>query len=324
MNRDAYFDAPALSNSAMKDLAISPYRYWYHWLNPDRPARPSTPEMTFGSALHCKALEPDQFTARYAPALDASLIDGCLVTVADLRTWADSHGFKLKGNLKAELIAQVQAATPDVPIFDVLQARHAEETASKTTLKQADWARVLSCAAALQREPKFTELMRCGEAEYPMFATDPELGVPLKARMDWASDVVTLDLKTFSQQRGASIDKTVTNAIWYEGYYIQAYFYSFIRSLQPGFSRPGIAALAPPFILAFVESEEPHEVRLRVLRPKAGGEVNMLWERARLQVRGLIRLYAHYWETFGTSPWRESRDLEDLCDEEFPQIAYGI
>ena len=322
MNREEYFTSPGLSNSAMKDLSVSPYRYWYHWLNPDRPERPETPEMTFGSALHCKVLEPEQFTARYAPALDASLIDGCLVTVQDLRTWADSHGFKLKGSLKADLIAQVQAATPDVPIFDVLQAQHAVETEGKKILKQTDWARVLSCAAALQREPKFTELMRCGEAEYPMFATDPELGVPLKARMDLVSPSLTLDVKTFGQQRGTSIDKTVTNAIWYESYYIQAYLYSFIRSLQPGFAKPGIAALAPPFVLAFVESEEPHEVRLRVLRPKAGGEVNMLWERARIKVRGLIRLYAHYWEKFGEAPWRESRDLEDLCDEEFPALAY--
>ena len=320
---DTYFDAPGLSNSAMKDLAVSPYRFWYLHINLDRPVIEPTPAMIFGSALHCRVLEPNQFEARYAPALDASMIDGCLVTVGDLRAWAEGHGFKLKGGLKADLIQQVQAATPDVPIFDVLQARHAEETAGKIVLKQDDWQRVLDCAASLLSEPRFTEILEDGQAEVPMFATELESGVPLKARMDWVSDAYTLDVKTFSQKRECSIDQSVNNAIWYEGYHKQAYTYSLNRSLQTRFPRPGIAALAPPFVLAFVESEPPHETRLRILRPKAGGEVNMLWERARIEVNALIRLYSYWQHNAGVAPWREPCDLEPLCDEEISQLAFA-
>jgi hypothetical protein len=53
MNASAsdYFASEGLSQSGLKDLAISPYRYWYLNINPDRPERKETPEMRFGSAL---------------------------------------------------------------------------------------------------------------------------------------------------------------------------------------------------------------------------------------------------------------------------------
>jgi hypothetical protein len=41
----------------MKDLAVSPLRYWHLNLNPNRPPRIETPEMQFGTALHCLVLE---------------------------------------------------------------------------------------------------------------------------------------------------------------------------------------------------------------------------------------------------------------------------
>jgi hypothetical protein len=317
---EQYFAAPGLSNSSMKDLAVSPLRYWHLHINPNRPPKRESPEMTFGKALHCAVLEPDQFEQRYCCDIDATDFDGYLITMDDLRAWLKSHGLPSSGKTKDELVERVATADPSAPVFALLQQRWEAENAGKVQLSKYDWARVESAASALLSEPALQDIR--GQAEVAMWATDPETGVPLKAKMDCVSDAYTLDLKTFSQQRGKSIDKSVTDAIFYEKYYRQAYFYSYVRSLQPGAEKPGLAACAPPFVLAFVESEEPHEVRLRVLRAKTFGEVNIYWERARIEVHGLIQTYADCQARFGERPWREPRELDPLEDQEMPQLAY--
>lgn len=318
-----YFAAPGLSCSGMKDLAISPLRYWYRRVNPDAPLEEPTPEMRFGSALHCAILEPSEFDKRYACELIPP--EGCLVTMDDLRQWLKDHGVTPKGTRKADVTWQVQSEASrlgcDVPILDVLQAGYAVVHEGKTVFKAEDWQRIRGAAEALRNEPRVQEILSEGQSEVAMFARDPETNVLLKAKMDWVRPTLTADLKTFSQQRGKSIDRCVTDAIWYEHYHWQAYLYSFIRSLQAGSGKHG-AQKAPEFVFPFVESDPPHEVRIRVLRPHIGGEVNVLWERARQQVHGLIRTYAKYSSHFGEKPWRYACEVDPVVDEEIPGLAF--
>jgi hypothetical protein len=314
-----YFAAPGLSNSGMKDLAVSPLRYWHLHVNPNRPAPRTSPEMTFGSALHCSILEPEKFYDRYSRDIDASDFAGCLSTMDDLRAWLKDKGLPSSGKTKAELVDRVASADPSVPILDVLRERHAIVTAGKTILSRWDWDRVQRAADALLSEPALVELLSDGRAEVPMSVKDPETGVILKAKMDFVSPLRTVDLKTFAQKRGISIDQSVTSAIWHECYYRQGYTYGLIRSIAEGYGSP---AKAPPFILPFIESEEPHEVRIRSITAKCGGEVNMLWERARIEVTELIRTYADCMERFGDKPWRDPRGVDPLEDMEFPGLAY--
>jgi len=325
-----YFAAPGLSNSGLSDLAISPLRYWHRNLSPDRPRDEPTPEMIFGSALHTAVLEPSKFEERYVCALDGTDFPGLLVTIEDLRGWLRDHGVKPKGTLKGDLIAQVEFYAPadkNVPphIWDVMIANHAAANAGKIQFKKEDWFRICDTANALRAEPKIVQILNHpqGRAEVPVFATDPETGVLLKARMDWISPTHTLDLKTFSQKRGKSIDKTVADAIWYERYWIQAYWYSLLRSLQGAAGGRRGAQNAPEFVMAFVESDPPHDVRLRALRPRICGEVCEWWERARFQCRDLIRLYADCVERFGDKPWREEHEIDPLEDLEMPGLSYG-
>lgn len=323
MSTGEYFDAPGLSNSGMSDLAVSPLRYWFLHVNPDRKPVEPTPAMVFGSALHMAVLEPEKFPTRYCCEIDASDFPGCLVTMDDLRGWCREQGITPKGTRKADVIAQVQA-NGDVPILDVLRKRHAAENAGKEELSKDFWFRCGNAAIALRREPKLAEILSEGRPEVPLTAIDPETGVLLKGKLDWVSDAFTVDVKTYSQQRGKSIDKTIADAIWYDRLFRQAYFYCYLRSLQPGFAKPGIAAVAPPFILAFVESDEPHEVRLREVRAKdcLFGEVNLYWERARIEVREHIRTYAEYSARFGEKPWRDACEITPLEDQDMPGVAY--
>ena len=314
-----YYSIRALSNSGMKDLAVSPLRYWHKHVNPVREVEQPTPEMQIGSAVHCAVLEPLEFHKCYACEFIAA--PDALVTIEDLRRFLREAGITPKGTRKAEVIAQVQAVCPQAPIFDVQQARYLEEHAGKTIFEAGDWKRIQGAADSLLAEPRVVELLKdkTGRAEQPFLAVDPDTGIPLKAKMDWVAEKYTLDLKTFTQQRGKSIDKSVSSAIWYEGYYRQAYFYSYMRALASGSC---IAAKAPESIMAFVESQPPHEVRLRSLRPKTGTEVNLFWERARIETTGLIRLYAECDKHFGDRPWRYAQEITPLADEELPGVIY--
>lgn len=313
MSAAEYFATPGLSNSAMKDLEISPLRYWYRHLNPDRPPDEETPEMRIGSALHCAVLEPKELDKRYACEISPEDVPGVLVTINEIRAWLLERGIKAKGTLKAEVIAQAQAYDAEAPILDVLIAQHLEKHAGKTILTKDEYLRVTRAAGALLEEPKLQQLLSVGDPEVEVFAKDPETGVQLKARMDWVAPNLILDLKTFSQREGKTIDKSISDAIYFQKYYRTAYFYSLMR---------GWPKWDGQFIIPFVESTEPYEVRIRALRPKFGGDVNIWWERARLECRALIRTYADYMERFGDKPWWEPQQITELEDREMPGMAF--
>lgn len=322
--RDEYYSAPGLSYSGMKDLAVSPLRYWHLHVSPDRPVQEETPAMAFGSALHCAMLQPSKFQERYTCEPDWSKVEGLLVTVADLRAWLTANGYKPKGTLKADLIDQVLSADPGALVKDSIEARLAEANQGKTVLSLDDWERLDGCINALMRNCWIADALSNGEAEIPIFAEDPETGVSLKAKLDWATPTLTLDLKTFAQKRSKSIDETVADAIWFEGYHIQAWWYTMMRSLADGdigMSNP--QTTKPSFALAFVESEPPHEVRIRVLRPTTSGQANLYWERARIHCREMIRLYAECWDRFGTDPWLFDQGAVQLMDEDIKQLAFA-
>jgi hypothetical protein len=312
MSESEYRAIPALSQSGMKDLAVSPYRFWYLNINPNRPERKETPEMQFGSAMHCAVLQPKDFQKRYACEVDAP--KDCLETMDDLRAFIRSKGATPKGTKKAEAIAQVQSIEPEAPILDVLKAAHLKTHAGKVILSRSDWQRVNRATNSLRSEPRVEEILSVGEPEVPLFVDDPDTGVPLKGRLDWLRPKLILDLKSFTQKRDKSIDKSITDAIFYEGYYRQAYFYSKLRGWPETWDGD--------FVIAFVESEEPHEVRLRSLRPKSFGNVNLYWQKALLETRALIRSYADCLKEFGGRPWRYAQDINPLVDEEMPGLAY--
>jgi len=314
MHAEDYHSARGLSNSALKDLEVSPLRYWHLHINPNLPKDEPTPAMKVGTALHSAVLEPKLFESRFACSIKRE--DHWLVTIADIRAWMMDRGQKPKGSTKDALITQALAFDPTVMIYDVEERMHAARNEGKEILHPEDWDRVQGMANALHNEPRLMEILSDGQPEVSMFAADPDSGVLLKSRMDWASPTITLDLKTFSQTRGKTIDRSIADAIYYEKYYRQAYFYQRVRSLQ---EKPG----RTDFVLAFVESEEPYEVRLKVLRPTTAGQPNLYWMRAAAEVNALIERYAHCMEKFGTDPWRDEQDIDPLIDEEIPQLAWN-
>lgn len=319
MTHEEYSALTGLNYSSMRDLAVSPLRFWYLHVNPDRPKEEPTAEMDFGSALHCAVLEPDSFNNRYAREISPADYEGVLVTMEDLKSWLVERGVPPKGTRKSQVAAQVNSAwggegEPPM-IWDELVAAHQQKTIGKVTFKSDDWTRLQNAAHALIEEPELQAIIyQTGKVEALYSAKDPDTGVILKGRLDFATKRHTVDLKTFSQKRGKSIDRTVGDAIYYEGYAKQAWFYNHLRELN------GEVGTRP--VLAFVESDPPHEVRLKTLGAQSNGLVNLYWQMARIEIRRLIRLYADCVNRFGDRPWRTSRDMEQLEDLDMPQSAF--
>lgn len=318
-----YHAIPALSNSGMKHLAISPLRYW-HELIAERPVadEEESKALRLGTALHCAVLEGDeQFDLRYAEAIDPSKWPDYLDTVQDLWSWISRMGEKPKGKKKDEVIQQALGIMKQtgqcVPILAEEERRHFAANKGKIILGLSEWERVCGMTRALKAEPKLRPILASGQPEVSIVARDPDTGVLLKVRIDWLAPKWTLDLKTFSQQRGKSIDKSIGDAIYYERYWVQAFFYHYVRRLATGEKHDGFET-----VFGFVESEEPHEVRLKSLRPKWAGEVNLYWETARIEVKQRIREYADYQQRFGREPWRELQEIETLTDGDVRQFAF--
>lgn len=313
-----YHSKLALSSTGMKELAVSPLHYWARFIDPARvPVEPS-PEQKFGTALHCLVLEGEEkFRECYAQMLDETEHEDCLFTIEDMREWLRARGHKPLGTRKADVIAQVLAVDESARIWDLLKADHEEATEGKMLCLKEDWNRLMGCAEALKNEPRFVELLSEGEAEVSLFAKDPDTGTPLKARLDWLSADCIVDLKTFTQKRGKSIDQCVNDAIYYEKYYLQAFFYCRVHQLVTGRAKP------IRFIFAFVESQPPHEVRLKELRPSNHGIANVYWETARRETRHLAEEWARCMQCFGAKPWREEREIDKLEDIELKGMAFA-
>ena len=320
MNNSDYFAMPGLSYSGIKDLLVSPLHYWHRNVNPEREERKETPAMRLGSALHCAVLEPKRFEQQYVRELEMSEYPDAIVTMEDLRAFIVGCGGKPRGTVKAGLIAQALSEDPTSEnlIWDLIREKHARENGGRIVLTTDEWRRVEGCSRALLNEPALTEILKVGAPEVVMTATHQRTGVLLKAKMDWVNPALIVDLKTFSQQRGKPTEKTVTDALWYEGYLLQAYFYCYIRSLQPD----GWKLRDSRFLFAFVESDEPHDVRLRELTPSFGA-MNMYWHAAGTTVHRMIELYASCRDRFDDRPWRTNTEIAPLCDEEIPQLAWA-
>jgi PDDEXK-like domain of unknown function (DUF3799) len=317
-----YHAAPGLSNSGMKHLAVSDLHFWHQVLNPEREPEEEKPHLALGHALHGAVLEPDKFDSRYVCAIDTSDWPVCLDTVKDIRSWVEDRGGKCKGTSKDDVIASAQdymrKIGESVPILQIEETEFLKQNEGKTIIPKDEWKRLAGMATALSNEESLRPLLGSGKPEVSVFVKDPETGVLLKMRMDWMAmaSVSILDVKTFSQMRGKSIDRSVCDAIYYEGYWKQAWLYCLIYFLHFG--------KMPEFIFAFVESQEPYEVRIKKLTPKSRfGLENTYWQSAGLAVRRLIERYADCMEKYGPNkPWREPQGIEGLVDEDVQQLVW--
>jgi PDDEXK-like domain of unknown function (DUF3799) len=313
-----YRALPALNHGGMKDLAVSPLRYWHRHINPERhPEDEETKALIFGRALHCLVLEGEPaFNSQFACELDQDVFPELLVTIGDMRAWLADHNCKPKGVLKADIITQVLAVESHPPIWDLLKEEHELKHSGKYRLSVDAWERLQGCASALLAQPALQEMLSEGQPEVVLVGREPATNVAIKGRLDWLSPYFIPDLKTFTQKHGKSIDQTIADAIYYEAYYRQAYVYLTLHKLAFPEKK------APRYVLAFVESNPPHEVRLREVKPATHGVANVYWQKAAIETRHFCETWEKYMVELGDKPWRIDAEIEPLLDEEIKQFSW--
>jgi hypothetical protein len=150
----------------------------------------------------------------------------------------------------------------------------------------------------------------------------------------------SLDIKTFSVQRKKPIDRIITDALYNEGYWVQAYYYHMLRELAREKMEAGeIEAHGAPegwaedfvkhknhnFGLIFIQSSRPYHMQIKALSQfwDNSKEANIYWYTAQQRIDSLLTLHARCLERFGDKPWREPATPQRLDDLDLPQLIYS-
>lgn len=335
---DDYHAADALSNSSMKLLHVSSLEYWDQHINPDKPERRETGALDYGTALHCRILEPERFEAEFARKIDKDDYPDALDTMDDLRDYCVKMGIS-PSNTKPKTIERIREAMGSAsPQFlsEIIDEYYAGNEAKKFI--PADlYDQIQKTAEVAYNDIYFAELFREGHSEVSIFVEFK--GVMLKCRIDRLTMRASLDLKSFSRQRNKPFKQVILDALYYEEYWIQAWVYRFIRELArqkleqglidvhgapDGWVEDFVNAKNHTFGLAFIESSRPYHMAIWALDKVIPmfKEVNLYWQIAARRVNDMINLYIECKEKYGDNEWREPARPETLSDLDIPQIMY--
>lgn len=184
MTNEEYHAHPAIGNSGLTAIARSPAHYYAQFLAPDRQPREPTPDMEFGTAVHCAVLEPQRFESEYIAA-----------PKFDRRT--------KQGKQDAEAFEAANAGRLFLPQDQLDACRRVRDS--------------------VHGNPAVSVLLASGEAERSIFWTDDDTGVQCKCRPDWLTGDgrVIVDVKTTQDARQAGFARSVfqyryfVQAAWY-------------------------------------------------------------------------------------------------------------
>lgn len=117
-----YWQIDAINASALKTYIHDPIQYYNRYVKKVLP--PITSDaMTFGSALHCKILEPDQFDSRFIVKPE-----GLNLTTKEGREWKESVADrKIVNNDEIKLIEAMSIRCLEIPSFEFELGKHQKE-----------------------------------------------------------------------------------------------------------------------------------------------------------------------------------------------------
>lgn len=333
-----YLADPALSNSGIQNLRISPLTYWVNSpLNPDYEPEETKATET-GKAFHSRILEgKEAFAAAYAPKLSKDDFPDALKSGDELKAKCAELMLPKSGTL-AELSARIRAIDPHVQLWSEIEAAHLELHAGKEFLSKGTLAQIELAASAIEANPATAELFSGGFPEVSIIWVDEATGVRMKARLDYLTLSCISDLKTFSNSLGKPLGLAVAHAMATYGYGLQAITYlDAVRNAKrmlaadPKAARfcggwLGVpfdfdawlakfkAAPEPRFVFAFQETGGVPNVALRQMNRNTH-YFDLMTDQYRFQ----IERYRECVERWGFGrPWVDPAEVELLEDQDFP------
>ena len=326
-----YHAVPALSNSGIKWLMVSPMDFWARsHLNPDY--EPEEKDcFTLGTAYDVRITEgKGAFYGRYAAALDPEDHPDALTTADDLRAALRDAGAKVGGN-KPDLIARLIEVNPALAanIWDVMLDDHLKHHEGKILLDQDTISKVEIAAAMVEHHPQLSKAFTGGYPQVSIFWTCPETGCPMKSRFDYLKTRAIVDLKTMANPHGKPIDRAVTYEMASRRYHIQAAVYQeAVEALKAMIRQDRESAVhgepEPSWVDGLAAANE-HAFLFVFLQtgvaPVARGyqfPKGLVFDCGKIVVREMKARYVEYLDRFGESPWVDTTEIRSFADEEFP------
>lgn len=290
LTAEDYHNDPAVSCSNIKDLLISPLKYWTNSsLNPNRKQK-ETVAKSIGTALHCLLMEKEKFKQDYIvlPKLDV-----------------DSDFYRTESVKPNFLQNFALRKTKDAKTFEYI--------GNKTVIKADDFEEIKAAVDSLESQPAAGSLFQDGYAEVSIFWRDEETRLMCKCRPDYLTPNYIADYKSI-----ADIEKIGRDLVGYK-YHIQAAYYleglnnlrKLLRKdmtanqLQDTFLKCNQLIQNHPskdhnnFIFAFQEKEAPYLVRLKTLDQE-------VLEIGREKFRLGLEIYKENIEKYGAEKWEDN------------------
>ncbi len=262
LSNDDYHSHNSISRSGMKVFNESPYKYWAHYINPNRPSKKSTKAMDFGSAFHTFVLERDKFYEEY---------------VLEPRTSKLPKVGRLKDLGKAEFERQKSEKLEVELANKNLLEEFSLNQSNKKILKLQDWTLLKSMKTSLQSNSEAWELLQNAIYEQSYFWRDQESGLLIKARPDALHINMIVDLKTIV----CADSRPYQRAMMDEWYHVQgAIIREGVRELE-GRDIPNV-------INVCVEKEYPWEVGIKIISEQALDEGRNKYKKILLEMKEAI------------------------------------
>jgi len=271
ISSEDYHNDGAISCSNIKDLLISPLKYWNNSpLNPDR-KRKETAAKSTGTALHCLLMEKEKFKQDYIvlPKLDI-----------------DSDFYRKESQNPNFLSNYALRKTKDAKTFEYI--------GSKTVINEKDFEEIKSAVDSFETETAASELFRDGYAEVSIFWRDEETGLMCKCRPDYLTPNYVADYKSI-----ADIEKIGRDLVSYKYHFQAAFYLEGLSQLRKIISSPLTEIIHNNFIFAFQEKEAPYLVRLKTLSEE-------VLDIGRQKFRLGLEIYKENIEKYGTERWEDN------------------
>ncbi|MBF0400401.1 MAG: PD-(D/E)XK nuclease-like domain-containing protein [Magnetococcales bacterium] len=335
---DAYLADPALSQSGIKRLLVSPLTYWDgSHMNPKREPNDKY-AMVLRHAIHKRILEGEAaYQENFAVSPRREDYPGALDGSADLKETCRAMGLKVTGTI-AEYIVRIHSIDPDILIWPDIVHRFKEGAQGKELLKADDAALVDRMAVAVESDPEARAAFMGGFPEVSVFWPDPKSGVRMKARFDYLKPIPIVDLKSFTNVKNIPLQKAIVNFLGSYGGIVQAVLYLLAakqaklminRGMIYGESRsnPIIQAFLNSkknkFFFVFVETGTANNLIIREFPQfNSAGDETLLYQTGIKTIESAIQDFKSLSEQFGTNRWNVKHATRAFTDDEFPPWTF--
>jgi len=368
---DEYHRIERFSGSGAQAMLVSPATFWAgSWLNPEKAkaAEEGTEDakahQIIGRAYHKARLEPELFVQIYYRGLRLADYPDALTTHDAIKEKLGELGQPktTAGEKVMSAALRLRDAGYTKPIKHLLEEDHASafDPSWQIELPWMAYDQIAADIEALHDNAAIQPYLREGISEVTVLWTDDK-GVKWKCRFDRLQIQRIVDLKTFDNTRGKTLEQCLYDAVQYNRYHIQAYVYWTaaeliragklkIRKCQSQEQKDLIEAIRAsedpfeywwvfqekngiPNVLArrLIMTEEPHPSHLaqaptpetRKALAKKLRSPSMIWEKAGLEVKHARDLLLQCLEIWPTGKWGSLHPVGEMDDEGFNQHWLG-